>query len=59
MTQNKKISWGGVTSYESPLVKTLEIASEGLLCGSYTWTKGGAGTYDGFINDNNYNGEEY
>ena len=32
MTQNKKISWGGVTSYESPLVKTLEIASEGLLC---------------------------
>ena len=34
MTQNKKISWGGVTSYESPLVKTLEIASEGLLCAS-------------------------
>ena len=53
MTQNKKISWGGVTSYESPLVKTLEIASEGLLCGSYTWTEGGAGTYsDEFINDN-------
>ena len=35
MTQNKKISWGGVTSYESPLVKTLEIASEGLLCASF------------------------
>ena len=35
MTQNKKISWGGGTSYESPLVKTLEIASEGLLCGSF------------------------
>ena len=53
MTQNKKISWGGVTSYESPLVKTLEIASEGLLCGSYTWTEGGAGTYtEEFINNN-------
>ena len=32
MTLDKKISWGGVSHYDSPLVKTLEIASEGLLC---------------------------
>lgn len=32
MTLDKKTSWGGESYYESPLVKTLEIASEGLLC---------------------------
>ena len=32
MTLDKKISWGGRSHYDSPLVKTLEIASEGLLC---------------------------
>ena len=53
MTLNKKITWGGVSSYETPLVKTLDIMSEGVLCGSYTWTEGGAGTYtEEFINDN-------
>ena len=35
MTLDKKISWGGRSHYDSPLVKTLEIASEGLLCGSF------------------------
>lgn len=32
MTLDKKISWGGVSHYDSPLVNSLEIASEGLLC---------------------------
>ena len=35
MTLDKKTSWGGQSHYDSPLVKTLEIASEGLLCGSF------------------------
>ena len=35
MTLNKKITWGGVSSYETPLVKTLDIMSEGVLCGSF------------------------
>ena len=35
MTLNKKITWGGVSSYETPLVKTLDILSEGVLCGSF------------------------
>lgn len=52
MTLNKKNTWGGV-SYETPLVTTLDVLSEGVLCGSYKWTEGGAGTYgDGDINDN-------
>jgi len=45
MTLNKKNTWGGVSSYEAPLVKTLDILSEGVLCSSYKWTEGGAGTY--------------
>ena len=53
MTLDKKISWGGESYYESPLVNSLEMSNEGVLCGSYTWTEGGAGTYtDEFINDN-------
>lgn len=53
MTLNKKNTWGGVSFYETPLVKTLEFLSEGVLCGSYTWTQGGGGIYeDGDINDN-------
>ena len=32
MTLNKKITWGGVSNYETPLVKTLDILSEGVLC---------------------------
>ena len=35
MTLNKKNTWGGVSSYEAPLVKTLDILSEGVLCSSY------------------------
>ena len=35
MTLNKKNAWGGVSYYETPLVKTLDILSEGVLCGSY------------------------
>jgi hypothetical protein len=34
MTLNKISTWGGV-SYESPSVKTLEVLSEGVLCGSF------------------------
>ena len=53
MTLDKKISWGGESYYESPLVNSLEMSNEGVLCGSYIWTEGGAGTYtDEFINDN-------
>ena len=32
MTLNKKNAWGGVSYYETPLVKTLDILSEGVLC---------------------------
>lgn len=54
MTLNKKNAWGGVSYYETPLVKTLDILSEGVLCQSgYKWTEGGAGIYgDDDINDN-------
>ena len=34
MTLNKKNAWGGVSYYETPLVKTLDILSEGVLCAS-------------------------
>lgn len=33
MTLNKKNTWGGV-SYETPLVTTLDVLSEGVLCSS-------------------------
>ena len=35
MTLNKKNTWGGESFYETPLVKTLEFLSEGVLCGSF------------------------
>ena len=35
MTLYNQIKMGGVSSYETPLVKTLDILSEGVLCGSY------------------------
>lgn len=39
--------------YEAPTVKTLDILSEGVLCGSYTWTQGGGGVYgEDDMNDN-------
>lgn len=34
MTLNNK-KWEGVSPYETPAVKTLEVMSEGVLCGSY------------------------
>ena len=34
MTLNNK-KWEGVSPYETPTVKTLEVMSEGVLCGSY------------------------
>ena len=52
MTFNKN-NTRGVQTYETPSVTTLEVLSEGVLCGSYTWTEGGGGIYeDGDINDN-------
>ena len=42
-----------VSSYVAPSVKALEVLSEGVLCGSYTWTEGGGGIYDDdHTNDN-------
>lgn len=35
MTLNKKFVFGERSNYETPLVKTLDILSEGVLCGSY------------------------
>ena len=50
MTLYKKTIEGSYP-YETPLVKPLEILSEGVLCGSFT--TGGGGSYgDGDINDN-------
>ena len=50
MTLYKKIIEGS-HPYETPLVKSLEILSEGVLCESFT--TGGGGSYgDGDINDN-------
>ena len=40
----KTMTW---SLYEAPSVKTLDIMSEGVLCSSYKWTEGGAGTYSG------------
>ena len=32
MTLDKKISWGGESYYESPLVNSLEMSNEGVMC---------------------------
>ena len=42
-------------SYVAPSVTVLDVQAEGVLCGSYTWTQGGGGVYDG--DDMNDNGE--
>lgn len=53
MTLNKKNAWGGVSYYETPLVKTLDILSEGVLCSSGDYYLGGGGVYeDDDINNN-------
>ena len=53
MTLKEKLNMGEVSAYETPSLKTLEVQSEGVLCGSYKWTEGGGGIYeDGDINDN-------
>lgn len=54
MTFNNK-TMQEVSSYETPTVTTLEVLSEGVLCGSYTWTHGGGGVYG--EDDMNDNGE--
>lgn len=54
MNQNKTFDMGGAT-YETPTITTLEFQSEGVLCGSYTWTQGGGGVYG--EDDMNDNGE--
>jgi hypothetical protein len=51
MTQNKKISWGGVTSYESPLVKTFAISTEGVLCASLIYDTANYGYEDNNLGD--------
>ena len=52
MTFNNK-TLQEVSLYETPTVTTLEVLSEGVLCGSYTWTQGGGGVYeDDDMNDN-------
>lgn len=35
MTLDKKISWGGQSHYDSPLVNSLEMSNEGVLCASF------------------------
>lgn len=51
MTLNNK-KWEGVSPYETPAVKTLEVMSEGVLCGS-NYHLGGGGVYgDEDIYDN-------
>lgn len=34
MTLKEKMTFEGVSAYETPSVKTLEVLSEGVLCGS-------------------------
>ena len=55
MTFNNK-TMQEVSSYETPTVTTLEVLSEGVLCGSYTWTEGGGGVYgeDDMTNNGEY-----
>ena len=36
MILDKKLAFVEVSHYETPLVKTLDILSEGVLCGSFT-----------------------
>ena len=54
MNLNTKTNCGVVSFYEAPSIQMLACSSEGVLCQSgYTWTEGGAGSYDeGSINDN-------
>lgn len=53
-TNNKNNVWA-VETYETPTIATLEVLSEGVLCGSYDWTEGGGGSYGD--DDTNDNGE--
>ena len=46
MTLYNQIKMGGVSSYETPLVKTLEFLSEGLLCVSAPGSTIDPGTED-------------
>lgn len=52
MTFNNK-TMQKVSSYETPSVTTLEVLSEGVLCGSGDYYLGGGGVYgDDDMNDN-------
>lgn len=52
MTKNNK-TMQNVSSYETPSVTTLEVLSEGVLCGSGDYYLGGGGVYgDDDMNDN-------
>lgn len=52
MTFNKN-NTRGVQTYETPSVTTLEVLSEGVLCGSGDYFLGGGGIYDDdHTNDN-------
>jgi len=53
--KESKLIIGGGIPYVAPVVETLDITVEGVLCGSYTYTTGGGGKYsydNGTINDN-------
>ncbi len=49
MTLDKKISWGGESYYESPLVNSLEMSNEGVLCASF----GGANQAGAVLKESN------
>lgn len=35
MTKDNNLNLGGVSTYETPTVKSLDVLSEGVLCGSF------------------------
>ena len=49
MTLDKKISWGGESYYESPLVNSLEMSNEGVMCASF----GGANEAGAVLKESN------
>ena len=52
MNQNKTFEMAGAT-YETPTITTLEVLTEGVLCGSGDYFLGGGGIYDDdHTNDN-------
>lgn len=56
MTRNNEFITRGGQRYDAPAVAVVDIHNEGVLCGSFKWTEGGAGVYteDDILDNGSY-----